>query len=799
MTDPALVVEVELDPVGDPDVWTDMSGDTTTLSITRGKQLELDRFRTGKASLVIQNSDRFWDPAVTPDFKPNRRIRVTAQHGESVVLTPVTYTLYAGLSDGYAFAATPFAATAASTGDAGYIYAGQEVGGYYEGFLQFDTSAVAGTITSATLHLYGQADFGAGVDTWEVRAHDWGTTLGTTDWVSRANLPSLTLVASKAGAISTSSYNAFTSEAAFLAAINQAGSTRLLVNSLRHRTSVAPSGAEYARFESRDTGGTTTGPKLVIEALVEEEGDGAVYPLFTGYVDRARQDYTGPHTAQASVECSDAFKLFNRVELPTSAYAAEVEADGPAHWYRLNEPSDATRLYDSAGGRHLTVQGTIDQGASLVARDPDAALVVEGTASGGISAATPHAANVTAVTAELIFSTEATGAGQTAFAEIDGTASRGWVIQVDNGLVEAFVVTSAGSVALSAGDIDDGAPHHLALRWNGANAWLYIDGAQVDTDTLGGTMFAAGAQTYVIIGGATTGPIVNDGVAGTYDEAAVWYSDLGAARVADHHDMVATPWDGDTPAERIDRILDIVGFDPAARDLDTGTSTLQSATLGQTALEHIQKVADSDFGVVFMTADGTVRFRGRVGLANQESSATVTDAHGSSPAVSMLTPEVNDDLVRNDARVSRLDGKLQRARDDASIAEHGTITFTRDGLFHDSDTLSLNAAEWVVAEYAQPTQRINRVTIRPRGAPETLYPLVLGLELADVVLVEHTPQGTGDPISQLSVVEGIEHDIGPKHWETRLNVSPVAGGETGYWELGVAGHSELGETTRLFF
>lgn len=605
MTWPTIVVEAELDPVGDPDTWTDITADVLSLTVDRGRPGDLDRFRAGRLVLQLQNYDRAYDPAEHPEWAPNKRVRVF-----------------------------------------------------------------------------------------------------TDPWY-----------------------------------------------------------------------------------------------LFTGYVDSIRQDYTGPHTARATLQATDMFKVLNRALLPSSAYIAEVEADGPDHLYRLDEAGGATTIYDSVGDRDLAVAGTWVQAPSLVARDNNPAATLADQGDGAGSSATAVPANRTALTVELIYQTTDSGAGQTAAGEVTGTVDRGWAMEIDTGVFDVTVVTSSGNASLSsATNVDDGEPHHLALRWTGTNVYLYVDGVQKATAALAGTMFDTSHNTYLVVGGATSGPFSNTGAAGTYDELAVWYSDIGAARIAAHAEQVNTPWDGDTPAERIDRILDIVGIPAGDRDLDTGTSVLQPATLGQTALEHIQKVAESDFGAVFVAGDGKLTFLGRTSLINQSSAGTFTDAHGGTPALSFLAPEISDADLRNDVIVSRLDGKAQRAEDPASIAAHGRVTWTRDGLYHDSDLVSLDAANFILAEQADPENQIREVLIRPAGDHD-LFPFLQALDLTNLVHIGHRPQGTGGTIDQAAVVDGITHTLGPKAWDTRLQLSPAAGAgpDTGYWELGVAGRGELGQTTRLFF
>jgi hypothetical protein len=181
--------------------------------------------------------------------------------------TPTTYTLFSQSGDGYLPANNP---AGPGTGvQATDLFVGQAVGTYYESFISFDTSAVAGTITAVTLSLYCFNDTSLTDFTVEARLHDWGATLENGDWVAAASLGSKTLLASKTTVgINAAGYNDFVSEAAFPGSINQAGLTGIVLCSSRFRTGASPGGNEFVGFRGQEASGTSQDPKLVIEALV---------------------------------------------------------------------------------------------------------------------------------------------------------------------------------------------------------------------------------------------------------------------------------------------------------------------------------------------------------------------------------------------------------------------------------------------------------------------------------------------------------------------------------------------------
>lgn len=184
---------------------------------------------------------------------------------------PITYTIFGDTADGWINSIQGDLDTGENATTTGDIYVGQNVGPAYcyEGFISFDTSLALGTITAVTLSLFGSNDTSTTNFTLEARPYDWGATLTSADYRTRAQVTSAALLASISTAgWNAAGYNVLTSQAAFLSNINQAGTTRLILCSDRYRTAVTASTAEYVGMKSADAGGTTNDPKLVIEALV---------------------------------------------------------------------------------------------------------------------------------------------------------------------------------------------------------------------------------------------------------------------------------------------------------------------------------------------------------------------------------------------------------------------------------------------------------------------------------------------------------------------------------------------------
>lgn len=520
--------------------------------------------------------------------------------------------------------------------------------------------------------------------------------------------------------------------------------------------------------------------------------------LFQGYVDRWRPEPAGPHTGTVTMDATDYFKVLAVLELPSSAYAAEVAADQPTTWWRLSEPDDQDTAFDSVGDLDLTYYSGPDRAEqSLIAREPNGSVFFahtsENRAQGPGRAVTQYPFTVEAV----IRIAEQRDDYERFIWRQRLTDTSGMLLRVStttNGAAGQLLWGhtndgTTGQVWRSTVRVDDGAVHHIAL------VCTAVDDVEIWVDGVAGTVHVADTADPPVSSGSWSTSIGNTGLEGTYvglfgldgwvqDLAVYDGAALADARVQAHAAAVTLPWDGDTPAARADKIAAIADrswygeTNLLAPDtaFDTGSSVLQSAVLGGTALEHLQGVAQAEFGDLFVQADGTLRLVGRAALINQPAATDISDADGSDPAIVVYSPDYGDDLIRNQVTVSRFEGVAQTAQDQGSTDDYLTHSFTLEGLYHNSDDLSRYAAQFLVSEYAEPLLRISGVTVRPRSDPDILFPVVMTRDLGDTINVEVTPQGVGGPFTQKSVIQRVEHTIGPLSWETRWTVSPAYAG-----------------------
>lgn len=530
---------------------------------------------------------------------------------------------------------------------------------------------------------------------------------------------------------------------------------------------------------------------------------GVTYPLFDGYIDSWEQVYEHPQEALAIVRCTDAMKVLAAALLPTSGYAAEVTSDEPIAWWRLGEPNDATMALDSVGDAHLTKTGTgVTFGqTSLVAREDDTAVkILDTTPESGFIRNGAALVTGPPVTVEVLFQWTGPGTDSgTLFGHISGFGGRGFVLGT-NGVQAQFVVSvlSVTSVVITGtSDVSDGDVHHIVAVWDAdGSMYLYVDGALEASGFSPVVAFPESA--FVVIGGSDISGVSDDGPDGIYDEVALYDVALSATRIAAHAETVSTPWNNDSPGERVDRVLDLLDWPESLREIDPGKSVLQSVELDGSALEHLQKVAESEFGALFVTRDGKVRLVGREELVNTPNLATFGDGSGETEYTN-LDFDFSDTDIRNDVVVSRREGVAQRVEDPDSIAAYLRHSYSVDGLLHDDDDLSRSAANLILSHYAEPALRVTELRLEPITAQPELFLEALERELTDTVTVRRRPQNLGSAIEQITTVEGVDHEIGDLIWKTTLRLSPAVAEEAGgFWQIGVVGHSEIGETTRVY-
>lgn len=520
--------------------------------------------------------------------------------------------------------------------------------------------------------------------------------------------------------------------------------------------------------------------------------------VFDGWIDSMPQLYSSAVDAVVSLTATDAFKLLAKFKLD-EIYGEAVLADSPWGWWRLADDLPGTTVVADASGHgyHGVWKGTPTSTQSLVADGLGAVSLdgsgdnIEGSADGAVmDVSTGVTLAAAPVSIEAWVKTGKYGTnhsficGQT---HMVGTTAA----TIDFGLtmnnstgVPSFIATVGGINVSCTGTtvLRDTGVHHLVGTIDSSRVCrLYVDGVQQGGNGSGGSTTVINASGSVRIGKPPLGADPGAGWGykawkGDVCEVAVYNTALSAARVLAHYNAGSAPWSGDSTGDRVDRVLNLIGWPSGDRSIEAGASTLGAAANieGVTALDHLLAVEQTEQGRFFISGAGDATFYGR----NHETSLTV-QASFDDGENDGLEFDYSDANITNDMTVTRAGGLPQRAVDQTSIDAYWRHSDDMSGLLYATDSEALAMAQWRVANYAEPVMRPTELRFKPLINLSNVYPKVLMRELGDRIEVTKTTPAGGSVVVD-AVIEGIEHQFaGGMDWRTSWNLSPIVSGQFG--------------------
>lgn len=230
---------------------------------------------------------------------------------------------------------------------------------------------------------------------------------------------------------------------------------------------------------------------------------------------------------------------------------------------------------------------------------------------------------------------------------------------------------------------------------------------------------------------------------------------------------------GQLSGARVNALLDAVEWPVSLRNVDAGQSTLQADPGGsRTALEALNTVQDSEFGGLFVDADGAVRFVSRDNLIAEPATAAYSFSDdGTAISYTNAVVAFDDTNLVNDVTVTRSGGTAQNVFDQASIDKYFLHSGTRSGILVQTDTEALNQAKGILATRKDPEVRVDSIQLNLYDDINPNKPLAgVDIELLDGISVTKTMPGSTSVV-QPSLVQGIHHDITKSSWMTTLFTS----------------------------
>jgi hypothetical protein len=221
---------------------------------------------------------------------------------------------------------------------------------------------------------------------------------------------------------------------------------------------------------------------------------------------------------------------------------------------------------------------------------------------------------------------------------------------------------------------------------------------------------------------------------------------------------------------RINTVLDYSEVNyQGARFISAGSSTLggTAASAGFTIaaetplLNYLQTITTSEQGFLFMSANGSLTFKGRSAVLNPTIKATF-DVEAAGIPYQTLTNQFGDELLYNYIVTQSPAGAAQIAQDANSIAQYQAQTYSDTNLLNATTTQVADLGNYLLGRFKQPVLRYTGLSTQLLPLSNTKQNQCLNLDLTDVCTVKkYFVVGTPLSDTQTLIVSGISHNITP--------------------------------------
>lgn len=224
---------------------------------------------------------------------------------------------------------------------------------------------------------------------------------------------------------------------------------------------------------------------------------------------------------------------------------------------------------------------------------------------------------------------------------------------------------------------------------------------------------------------------------------------------------------------RITAILDAVGY-TGARSIAHGNTIVSALTRGTvSAMSHISDVTNAEWGQFYISAGGTVTFRGRDEIFSDSRSTTSQATFGDNRTTelscksSMISAPIYNRVVLTYSDT----GSQVTSNNVASQNEPWGLRSLALSLPFSTAGQAQQYADWIVLQYANPRTLFASLDIVPsRGNGKTsgidnLFPQAFGRELGDRITVKKT-MTVGPRLSSECLIVGISHTYSDHVWSS---------------------------------
>jgi hypothetical protein len=215
---------------------------------------------------------------------------------------------------------------------------------------------------------------------------------------------------------------------------------------------------------------------------------------------------------------------------------------------------------------------------------------------------------------------------------------------------------------------------------------------------------------------------------------------------------------------RINTVLNLPEINyQGARSIDTGSSTLGAFAISQdtNVLNYLQLVNTSEQGYLFMSANGTLTFKGRSSVLNPVAGATF-NTDGTGLPYQTLVNQYGDELLYNYIVTQSPAGAKQIASNANSIALYQAQQYSLLDLLNSTTSEVAGLGNYLLGKYQNPVLRFTGLSTQMAALSATNQNIILGLDLTSICsVVKNFVTGTPATETQTLIVSGVSHNITP--------------------------------------
>ncbi len=267
-----------------------------------------------------------------------------------------------------------------------------------------------------------------------------------------------------------------------------------------------------------------------------------------------------------------------------------------------------------------------------------------------------------------------------------------------------------------------------------------------------------------------------------------------------NQNLAAVTPSAETSGTRINTVLNYSEVNyQGSRAIDTGSSTLGAYAIAQdtNVLNYLQQINTSEQGYLFMSANGTLTFKGRSSVLNPVAGATF-NTDGTGLRYQTLINQYGDELLYNNISTQSPAGAVQNTSNAASIALYQSQSYQLLDLLNNTTTEVAGLGNYLLGRYQNPVLRFTGLSTQLSALSSSDQNIVLNLDMTSIcTVVKNFVVGTPATETQTLVVSGISHNITPGSHLTSFVFESTDG--SAYFTLNDAIFGTLSTTNLLSF